>query len=300
MTSILYRSQAIDIPTNVNLTELLHSTADSKLPESHIICSDNLTNRSITIGELRVRAGRIARGLQEQFQQQDNTRWALVLPNSVEFLELVHSILWTGGVFCPINHALKATEIGHGLAISRPSFVVAYGRIVTAVEEAVEIAMKDLTRLGIFWKRPTIVTAIERHTGYKHIPDDFYASIPLDIPHFQDTSERLASIHLSSGTTGKPKGVELSHFNFVANCYQLRYQDPVVYSSKSKTVAFTPWVHIGATTVPLFLGPWVGMFHHAMPTFSMDSFACLVGSVQATMFSGVPSVVLGLAGMSIA
>lgn len=291
----IYRARAITIPQDQNLTELLHSSANPRLPESHIICGDSLTNRSITIGELRSRAGRIANGLKTGLEPKDQARWALILPNSVEFLEIVHAVLWTGGVFCPINHALKPAEIGHGLAVSRPDYVVAYGAAFEAIREAIDIAEAELRRQGVSWERPRLLTAITKVRSHQHIPNDFFAESSLAVPHHKDTSKRLASIHLSSGTTGKPKGVELTHLNFVANCYQLRDQDPVVYSARSRTVAFTPWVHIGATTVPLFLGPWVGMFHHAMPAYNAEKFAALVGSIQATMFSGVPSVVLSLA-----
>jgi acyl-CoA synthetase (AMP-forming)/AMP-acid ligase II len=291
----IYRSKNITIPRDQSLTELLHTSAYPDLPESHIICGDSLTNRSITIGELRNRTGRIAKGLKNVLRPSDQARWAVILPNSVEFLETVHAILWTDGVICPINHALKPAEIGHGLAVSRPDYIVVYGPIVPVVQEAIGIAEKELKTEGVNWVVPGIITAIAGLKGYKHIPDDFFAYDKLAIPHHKDTSTRLASIHLSSGTTGKPKGVELTHFNYVANCYQLFHHDPAVFNPRSKTVAFTPWVHIGATTMPLFLGPWTGMFHHAMPSYNFEKFAALVGSIQATMFSGVPSVVLNLA-----
>lgn len=297
----IYRGEVIDIPKGQNLTELLHSSAYD-LPESHIICGDDLTNRSITIGELRDRAGRIAKGLKDGLRPNDQARWALILPNSVEFLEIVHAVLWTGGTICPVNHALRATEIGHGLAVSRPDFVVAYGSILSSIREAIAIARDELGKDGISWTEPTIVTILARADGaeLKHIPDDFFSNERLAIPHHRDTSTRLASIHLSSGTTGKPKGVELTHFNYIANCYQLHHHDPSIYNPRSKAVAFTPWVHIGATTVPLFLGPWVGMFHHAMPAYNLEKYAAIASSTQATIFSGVPSVVLSLANSDLA
>ncbi|KIW02232.1 uncharacterized protein PV09_06385 [Verruconis gallopava] len=291
----IYRSKTILIPQDQNLTELLHSSAYPELPESHIICGDNLTNRSITIGELRNRAGRIANGLKKALRPKDQTRWAIILPNSVEFLEISHAVLWTGGVICPINHALKASEIGHGLAVSRPEYVIVYGLVLSAVQEAIKIAGAELKKQGVRWKKPQLITTIVRAGWHAHIPDDFFAHDVLTIPHHNDTSIRLASIHLSSGTTGKPKGVELTHYNYVSNCYQLFDHDPAVYNPRSKTVAYTPWVHIGATTVPLFVGPWTGMFHHAMPAYNPEKFGSLVGSIQATMFSGVPSVVISMA-----
>ncbi|KAG7109281.1 Leucine aminopeptidase A like protein [Verticillium longisporum] len=68
-----------------------------------------------------------------------------------------------------------------------------------------------------------------------------------------------------------------------------------MFHPASRTVAFTPWAHIANTTAPLFLGPYAGMLHHAMPVYNLEQFARLVGSVQATSFQGVPSVVLALA-----
>ncbi|RWA13935.1 hypothetical protein EKO27_g1219 [Xylaria grammica] len=291
----IYSSGEITIPTDQNLTELLHSSARPGLPESHLIAKDNLTNRSITIGRLRDRAGRIAQGLQLKLKPTDQARWAIILPNSVEFLELVHAVLWTGGVVCPINHALKASEIGHGLSVVRPDFIVSYGPTVPVVQEAVQIASKQLTNQGVLWRKPEIATIISRRSGHQHVPDDFFASERLPVPHYSDTRTRLASIHLSSGTTGFPKGVELTHYNFVANCYQLFSRDPKAFNAGSRCVAFTPWTHIGNTTMPLFLGPWTGMLHHAMPTYNFEDYIKLVGSNRATTFQGVPSVVLQLA-----
>ncbi|KAI1424452.1 AMP-binding enzyme [Xylaria sp. FL1777] len=291
----IYKSGEIAIPTDRNLTELLLSSARPDLPESHLIAKDNLTNRSITIGQLRDRAGRIAKGFQLKLEPADQARWSIILPNSVEFLELVHAILWTGGVVCPINHALKAAEIGHGLSVARPDYVVSYGPAVPVVQQALEIASRQLSNQGVSWQRPEIVTIVSGVSGHLHVPDDFFAPERLPVPHFPDTRTRLASIHLSSGTTGFSKGVELTHYNFVANCYQLFTRDPKAFNSDARCVAFTPWTHIGNTTMPLFLGPWTGMLHHAMPTYNFEEYIRLVDSNRSTTFQGVPSVVLQLA-----
>ncbi|KAI1479101.1 acetyl-CoA synthetase-like protein [Daldinia eschscholtzii] len=291
----IYRSGTIEIPKDLNLTELLHRSAYPDLPESHLIAKDSLTNRSITIGKLRDRAGKIAKGLKTKLNPVDQTRWAIILPNSVSFLETFHAILWTGGVVCPINHALKAAEIGHGLAVARPHFVVSYGDIIPVVTEALQVAKKELVDQEVSWERPKVITIINRVKGFSHLPDDYISSERLPIPHWSDTTDRLASIHLSSGTTGEPKGVELTHYNFVSNCYQLVAHDREQFNPAYRTVAFTPWTHIANTTLPLFLGPYTGMMHHAMPSYNIEEFAKLVGSNQATTFQGVPSVVIQMA-----
>ena len=295
----IYKSGHIDIPNDLNLTELLHQSTGKPLPESHLVAKDNLTNRSITIGELRDRAGRIANGFVKKLTPREEDRWAIILPNSVDYIEVTHAVLWTGGVACPINHALKNGEIAHALLASRPRFVIAYGSILSKVLEAIKIGRKDAIKENSPWHAPQVITVISRVKGYRHVPDDFFADERLAIPHHEDTRRHLATIHLSSGTTGKPKGVELTHHNFVANCYQLYNHDPEQFHPASRTVAFTPFVHIAMTTMPLFLGPWAGLMHHAMPTFDLETLGSLASSNQATSFQGVPSVAIALANTDI-
>ena len=296
--TIYNTDRPLDIPRDLNLTQLLHKTY-TDIPPSHLLSTDSLTNRSITLGELRNRAGRLANGFKQKLDPPDQARWAIILPNSVDFLELCHAILWTGGVVCPINHALKATEMGHGLAVCRPHYVVAYGHVLHNVTRGLAVAAEELKKQRVDWQHPGVLTIISKDastpSSTQHIPADFLQPTPLPIPQYQDNAKRVATIHLSSGTTGKPKGVVLTHRNFVANVLQLLDHDGSQFHPASRAVTFTPWAHIAMTTMPLFLGPYAGMFHHAMPSYELESFARLVDSVQATSFQGVPSVVLSLA-----
>ncbi|KAI1652802.1 hypothetical protein F4813DRAFT_394350 [Daldinia decipiens] len=143
------------------------------------------------------------------------------------------------------------------------------------------------------------MTMINRINGLPYLPDEYILSERLSIPHWRNTTDRLESIQLSSRTTGKPKGVELAHYNLVLNCYQLVAHDREQSHPSSWTVAFTLWTHITMTTLPLFLGPYTGMLHHAMPNYNIEEFTKLVGSNQATTFQGVPSVVLQMANSNV-
>lgn len=154
------------------------------------------------------------------------------------------------------------------------------------------LARREAEGRGESWDAPTIITIVERGEGkqdgkaYMHIPDDFAERESLKIPEYEDTRTRLASIHLSSGTTGLPKGVRLTQFNFVANVLQLAAHAGAQFPAGSAVVAFTPFAHIGNTTFPFFLGPYMGIYHHAMPSYDLEAFAQLVHSVKPTFFSG--------------
>src|ERR1700760_2171337 len=123
----IYKSNDRDvgIPIDLNLTELLHTSARSPpLRVDHVIAQDDVEHRELTIGQLRSNAGRLAAGLVHHYKPEDQSRWAIILPNSVAYLEAVHAVIWLGGVFCPINHQLKAGEIAHALIVSKPKFAI--------------------------------------------------------------------------------------------------------------------------------------------------------------------------------
>ena len=202
----LYKSELADapIPQDVSLTELLLTSARSpSVPESHVIAKDKLEGRALTLGQLRDRAGRLAQGLTTRYRPRDQSRWAIILPNSVTILEAVHAVLWLGGVACPINHQLKAGEIAHAFSISKPEFVIAYSEIIDKVEEAISLAR---TKYMTAVKEAVVIVAIEQNKpGAQPYPflSSFLATERLPVHHHPDTRKRLASIHLSSGTTGQ-------------------------------------------------------------------------------------------------
>lgn len=210
----IYRAkQQITIPNDVSLTELLHTSSSNALSLNHIIAADNLEGRQITIGQLHDTAGRLANGLKTAYKPQDQSRWAILLPNGIAFIEAVHAVLWLDGVFCPVNLDLQPAEIGHAFLVTKVDYAIVFHETLPKVLEAFKTAQEsDFT-----FKRPQIVVALGTISGYKSLHKDFLAPERLPVPRHPDTRKRLASIHLSSGTTGKQKGVKLSHYNYVAN-----------------------------------------------------------------------------------
>jgi acyl-CoA synthetase (AMP-forming)/AMP-acid ligase II len=218
----------------------------------------------------------------------------IIVPNSVDFVEIMHSVLWFGGVACPVNHALVVGETAHAITVARPFAIIVCGSERRKVLKAVELAEKELQGRHLNWTRPCIVTAIQRVDGLKHFPEDFLVATALPIPHHQDSSDRVATIHLSSGTTGKPKGVELTHYNYVANCFQLYHHDPAQWPPGLRQVAYTPYVHIAQTMPVAFFGPWIGMMYQAMSKYDLQTYARLNESNQCTNHLLLPTVAIAL------
>lgn len=289
----VYKSeQAINVPRDLSLTQFLNSTARS-VPESTdpIIAKDDIENRTLTLAQLRTNAGRLAAGLTAAFRPRDQSRWAVILPNSVAYIEACHAVLWLGGVFCPINHLLTAHELGNALAVCRAEYVIVFDQTLQRLQEGIQLARKQQPG----YQSPKVLLGIGQSPAHPQV-SSFTASASLPIPKHSNTDHRIASIHLSSGTTGNSKGVALTHYNYIANCLQMYAHDPDRWSSRHHIqLAFTPLVHIANTTIPLFLGPWVGMTHIIMAKFEMEAWARMVEREKVTATQCTPAIAVAIA-----
>ncbi|KAL3496366.1 hypothetical protein BJX62DRAFT_222055 [Aspergillus germanicus] len=256
--------QSIDIPTNQNLTELLHTTARPSSDVSrHVIFEDDLEGRSLTLEQLRDTAGKLASGLSGAFNPADQSRWAVILPNSVTIVEAVHAILWLGGVACPINHQLLPSEIAHALTVCKPTYIIAYGKIAGRVEDAISVVRQNEER-------------------------DFTSPTPLGVPHYDDTRSCLATIHQSSGTTGLPKGVGLSQYNYISNVYELWKHDPERWNAEESMLCITPMVHLanGTDASSLAVDRNAPYHHKTRPTTVQMLPSILLGVLDVRKITG--------------
>jgi acyl-CoA synthetase (AMP-forming)/AMP-acid ligase II len=104
----------------------------------------------------------------------------------------------------------------------------------------------------------------------------------------------VVALPYSSGTTGLPKGVMLTHRNLVANILQCHasghYRD-----GEDVTIAFLPLFHIYGLTAIALLGLWSGVTLVVVPRFELEPYLALVERYRATMLHVVPPVVVALA-----
>src|SRR5438093_6835404 len=108
-----------------------------------------------------------------------------------------------------------------------------------------------------------------------------------------DPARDLAVLPYSSGTTGFPKGVVLTHRNLVANLLQTASVHHV--AEQDRIIAVLPFFHIYGLQVILNLGLWRGATLVTMPRFELDAFLGVLQHWRITRAFVVPPIVLALA-----
>ena len=108
-----------------------------------------------------------------------------------------------------------------------------------------------------------------------------------------DPHRDLATLPYSSGTTGLPKGVMLTHYNLVANLCQLQ---PVLdMRPDDVVVAVLPFFHAYGQVVLMAAVLWQGATLVTMPRFDLEQFLASLQDYRVTTAAVVPPIMLALA-----
>ena len=113
-------------------------------------------------------------------------------------------------------------------------------------------------------------------------------------PHVSIDPDDVVALPYSSGTTGLPKGVMLTHRNLVANMLQVDASSHL-RDGEDTLIAFLPFFHIYGLEVIMLLGLWSGATIVVMPKFDLEQYLDLVERHRATVLHVVPPIVLAIA-----
>jgi 4-coumarate--CoA ligase len=266
----------VDIPA-ISITQKLFEGLDGRDDDIAII--DGPTGRGITAGALKTMIRRLAGGLTERGILPGGTV-ALLAPNIAEYPVVFHGVAFGGGTVTTINPTYTAPEIRHQLIDAGASVLVTIGAFEAVARDAMDgTAIRDL------------IVIDGGGAGALSLDTVMGAELPEQAP--VDLETHIVVLPYSSGTTGQPKGVMLSHRNMVANVSQSAAVAGI--KPTDTAIAFLPFFHIYGMTVlmNLFLNQRARIV--TMPRFDLEMFLRLTQDHKATRLYIVPPVALALA-----
>lgn len=200
-------------------------------------------------------------------------RVVVALPNGYEFFLACLAVCRAGAVVVPVNDQTTSDELAHILATTSAAVIV---RAVADLEAP--------ARLG---SKPRRSQARQRPLGSKatNSPNDAASAVHWPISPISPND--VAAIFFTSGTTGKPKGAELSHRGLLAGTQKLAAL-PMNLRSDEAIVAL-PVAHIMGFAA--YLGAaLLGMQLYVHERFSAEAVLDSIETRRASGFIGVPAM----------
>jgi len=193
--------------------------------------ASSFEGRAVTWRDLLDQAARIAGGLQA-LGVGPGDRVAILSANSDLYMALYLAVPWAGGVLTPLNSRWSALENAYAIEDSKPSVIlVSAGHLdtIAGIVSGLEVAPKLVA-----------LDDIERD-GWLTLPQLMSHEPARDAGRGGDD---LLAIFYTGGTTGKSKGVMLSHAGFTGNCMAMR--DLGICPDGCRMLVVAPLFHLAA------------------------------------------------------
>ncbi len=240
---------------------------------------DGPSGRVLTYGGLRDSVRALAAGLaSEGFAPGDTL--AVYMPNAPEYAVAFHGAASAGGSCTTVNPLCTANELAHQLEDSGARMLITAPPFLDSAREAAE-------RAGIE-DRVYVVGAGGVASALGELFGDPDAAPEVTI----DPDADIAVLPYSSGTTGLPKGVMLTHANLVANICQIQAAYPI--ESDDTLIGALPFFHIYGMTVIMNQGLHAGATIVTMPRFELEQFLELIERHSVSRAYVVPPIALAL------
>ena len=236
---------------------------------------DTSCNRRLTYAEYGELVETLARGLIAAGLKPGEIL-AIFLPNSWEFCAAYHAATLAGAIPTLLNPTYREREVRYQLENSGAAMLVSDGPNLEGINLA---GLPNLRR---------VYTTRQSAPGSEPFTNLLTrTSSPLPKSD-QSSDQTLAALPYSSGTTGLPKGVMLSHFNLVANVFQFIAPHGTAMNHDMVNLCFLPLYHIYGLNVVLNPVLTLGATLVLMPRFNVPQVLSLIAEEGITMMPTVP------------
>jgi long-chain acyl-CoA synthetase len=231
-------------------------------------------NTAMTYRALDEASARVA-GLLHERGLEPGDRVGIMMPNVAEVPVVYYGVLRAGGVVVPMNPLLKGREVAYYLGDSGAGLIFAWHAFEAEGRRGAEQAEAELV----------VVDAV----GFP----DLLASATPEYRVADTGDQDTAVILYTSGTTGQPKGAELTHGNLISNTEVAR-TDIVCAGPDDVIFGGLPLFHVFGQTVALNVAVAAGACLTLLPRFDAGHALRILAGHRVTVFEGVPTMYVAL------
>ena len=228
----------------------------------------------MTYRELDEASARVA-GLLHERGFKPGDRVGVMMPNVAEVPVVYYGVLRAGGIVVPMNPLLKVREVAYYLGDSGAGLIFAWHTFADEARGGAEQAEAE----------SIVVDSVS-------FPD-LLASVAPDYEVADKDDEDTAVILYTSGTTGHPKGAELTHGNLISNT-EVSAADIVRARPDDVIFGGLPLFHVFGQTVALNVAVASGACLTLLPRFDAAHALRIIADHRVTVFEGVPTMYVAL------
>ncbi|KAJ5833594.1 Acyl-CoA ligase inpC [Penicillium riverlandense] len=305
------------VPDNIPISEFMLNEQHGRVP--HAASRDpytcGLSGKTYSSRDVVNRVDFIARGLAKEFGWTPNqgSEWdktvAIFAVNTIDSVPFFWAVHRLGGIVTPANAAYSADELRHQLVDSGAKALFTCVPLLSAALEAAAKVGLPKNKIYLLDVPGQILGGVKPPTEYKSVAQIEQAgrSLPALEPLNWGPGEgarRTAFLCYSSGTSGLPKGVMISHRNVIANTLQIAAFEKTWRESKTPPGAKTPYTdvslgllpqsHIYALVVICHAGAYRGDQTIVLPKFELKSYLASIQHFKITSLFLVPPIIINM------
>lgn len=278
---MIFRGPHPDVSTPIiNVAEFVLGDISAHKDKTAIIQAE--TNHKISYQELSDSINQLAAGLQiNGFKKGDVL--AIYSPNLPEYVTVFLAVLKLGGICTTVNPLYTAQELAKQLVDANVKIIVTVSAFLEKAKTATETHPVQE------------IIVLDNESEYRNLKDLMQNDHALSEPSMSPKND-LCVLPYSSGTTGLPKGVMLTHYNLVVNMRQTEGMiSHNAISERDTVLGVLPFFHIYGMVVIMLYTLYRRGTIVCMSRFDMEDFLTAIQTHKVTKAPVVPPIVLGLA-----
>ncbi|KAI0522100.1 acetyl-CoA synthetase-like protein [Xylaria bambusicola] len=288
----------ISFPDDVTIWEwLLEESSEycplTKYPENKLAgFVDAITKERVSWKDVKAAATFISTSLTRDYGLQEGDTVSLFSRNTIWYPVMLFAAMRVGGVVSGASPAYNVDEMTYALRTANAKFIATH-------PTSIDIALQSAKNVGIPKKHifllegqlegyTTIKELIARGERYGDHDQAPYAKLPRG----KKNGSVCALLSFSSGTTGLPKAVMISHQNVIAQALQII---PITPADHKKVLGVLPMFHITGLVHSMHLPLVINAEVIMVPAFSMETMLKTIVEYQIPEILVVPPILIRLA-----